>query len=152
MPAPVVRTASCHDSRRMQLRESDVREVAAISDHDSYTAFELSRVRSDFAYTVLLDNTPIAMFGVAQNRLRPDWGSPWLLATDRLASISIAFLRQSQFYVSQMFDRYRVLQNWVHHENTLSIAWLKWLGFHFVGPYPLGKHDEMFYEFLRVKQ
>jgi len=73
-------------------------------------------------YIALVDGVPCIIFGCFG-------GTPWLLATPLIQTIGVRFIRGSKAIVDQWLDQYKVLENYVHADNEISIQWLKWLGF-----------------------
>lgn len=96
------------------------------------------------------DGQVIGMFGVSE--VAPIVGVPWLLASDRLKAVQREFLPESEKWVQRINERYDLLYNYVYAGNTVSIRWLKWLGFSFVREIPdHGVHPTTFIEFARHK-
>ncbi len=84
---------------------------------------------STWCVTVLLDEVPTLMFGVAPVAVLNRIGAPWLLGTDDIHRIRRPFIRECRGYVDRMLETYPTLQNVVDARNKTSIRWLKWLGF-----------------------
>ena len=81
------------------------------------------------------------------------FGSPWLLGSDKLPETKKVMLPVSARWVEEMNTSHPLLLNYVHAENTVSIKWLKSLGFQFINlvkEYGVGK--EPFYQFVRIKE
>jgi len=74
---------------------------------------------------VLVDNVPTILFGCDDYK----FGIPWMLSTDGINKIGFRFVKHSQHYIKKWLARHKVLMNFVHAENKVSIKWLKWLGF-----------------------
>jgi len=102
--------------------------------------------------TIMHKGNVCAMFGVAPS---PDGnvGHPWLLGNEYFKDVpKIAFVKQSKQFVKDQVDKYGCLTNYVHFENTVSIQWLKYIGFSItklIEDY--GVNPEPFYEFVKVK-
>jgi len=136
----------CHILAK-KMRKADVVEIDLLAGFtpkqaliESFHASPLNR------HTIILNGEVIGMFGVASNK---QWATPWLLASDRITQIPLTFLRQSKVWVNQL--NYPLLMNYVHAENTLSIAWLKHLGFTFLRQVTGARGRGLFYEFVRIK-
>jgi hypothetical protein len=83
------------------------------------------------AYAGTLDGEVIALFGVSDAR-------PWLLGSDDVAGIPMAFLRRSRIVVNTWCERYGRIENRADARNTMSLKWLGWLGFTIEDPEPWG--------------
>lgn len=70
----------------------------------------------------LVNDRPTVLFGCTN-------GVPWMLATDDIKKVGVRFILASKDYVLSWLDQYKVLSNYVHADNEVSIRWLKWLGF-----------------------
>lgn len=124
------------------LREADVIELRAAQYTDPAAAVRTGWGWSDWTNAVLVDDAPAILYGVAPTGKRGQ-GSPWMLATDGIHAIQRKFLIGSRGEVDRMRARYSVLINQVHRGNTLSIKWLKWLGFTLY-PEPAGPNGQFF--------
>lgn len=96
------------------------------------------------------DGSVVGMFGVADCGA---YGSPWLLGADKLIDTRKEFIPQAMEWVERANDDYPLLLNYVHAENSVSIRWLKSLGFKFtqyIKEHGVGK--EPFYQFVRIKE
>lgn len=103
------------------------------------------------AHSIISDEgNVIGMFGVGE--VTPHIGVPWLLASDELQLYFRQFLPESLKWVEKVNDRYDLLFNYVYAGNTVSIKWLKWLGFSFIQKIEdWGVHPAPFIEFARHK-
>ena len=113
------------------------------------TSFNLSAV-GEVNTIIADDGEVIGMFGVVSH---PNGvGTPWLLASDRLPEVAREFVPQSKKWVENMLEKHDVLYNYVFAENTISIRWLKWLGFSFIKKEEnFGANPAPFYEFAKAK-
>lgn len=127
--AYVVPARAIHIRRIARLmRAADQDEVRALG-RTPFGAMALSLRKSKRAWTIIADGRPIAMFGVGDVNILAGVGSPWMLGTDDLPRHATIFLRNCAYWVGQLLEGYTVLRNCVDDRNTLSIRWLKWLGF-----------------------
>ena len=128
------------------LRAVDRRECAAscgLSGEDALQqSFEISRT----TWVGTIDKVPVVAFGVASSGT-PRVGVPWLLATDRIDEVGIAFVRNSKHIVDAMLKQFPFLVNYVSAENALSKKWLKWCGFTIEPPEPLAPSGVLFQKF-----
>lgn len=122
------------------VREDDRREFAALWTTPEQ-AMQAGIVGSPAVWTGLVDEVPIAMFGVAPaGFLSPQTGRPWMVGTELLDQHALLFLRRCRPQVARMLDYFPELVNYVAAFNHGAIAWLKWLGFQFAPqPVLLGK-------------
>ncbi len=112
------------------LRPSDAAEMAALGT-TAEDAMRMGLSMSDWAMTGTLDGEPVCMFGVAPQNYLLGFGTPWMLATTRIESSQVAFLRACRPVVQRMLETYPSLSNVVHADNAMAIRWLRWLGFTF---------------------
>jgi hypothetical protein len=82
-----------------------------------------------------------AIFGVAGGML-------WMLGTDRINDIQVAFLRKNHKFIKMFLIFFESLENWVDVRNQMSIQWLKWLGAEFDEPAPYGVEGKLFQHFV----
>jgi len=141
------RFKDCHILAK-KMRKADVIEIDLLAGFTPKQALLQSFQASPLdRHTIILNGEVIGMFGVASGNGQV--ATPWLLASDKITTIPLSFLRQSKKYVDQL--KYPLLLNYVHAENTLSIAWLKHLGFSFLRQVTGQKGRGLFYEFVRIK-
>lgn len=128
-----------------RLRQQDEDEVMALVGLDNLTALTVCFNDSDKVLTAEIDNTIVCMFGVTKNI--DGTGTPWLLGSDDVNKIPVTFIRESRKYIDQFLQEYGYLYNYVDIRNTLSIQWLKWLGFKIEEPVILGLEQRLFSRF-----
>ena len=130
------------------MREADRKEVWASHKHTPKEALEASLAASTLAWTCIVDGTPAFMWGVARRgSLLSTTGAPWLLGTSAMWRVQREFLRQCPAYVAAMQAAFPRLENFVHAENSLSLRWLRWLGFAIETGEPWLFGGEQFYKF-----
>lgn len=110
------------------MRQADIDEVAVLG-RTPIAAMVVSLRNSERAWTIIADGRPISMFGVGETNILAGVGAPWMLGTDAVHDHVVPFLRAGRCWVRQLLEGYTVLRNCVDDRNTLSIRWLKWLGF-----------------------
>ena len=120
------------------LRESDKKEIWA-----SHRRLPQDLLLLSFESFCAADARPFCLFGCNEER---NVGVPWLLATDEINFHSTFFLRQSRRILALWLDNYEMLTNYIHAENTLSIEWLKWLGFDFMETLKINDEDFIRFE------
>ncbi len=147
-----VRPSVLEDCYRIaeNIREDDRREILAFSGGTPLDAMVQGYGFSDKPRTVLVGDTPVAMFG--SGIVEPRVGAVWLLGTDGIHDISRQFLRESKKWLEELHDNYDLLFNYVDERNTVHIKWLKWLGFKFIYRHEhFGVGKLPFFEFVRIK-
>ncbi|MEP3275330.1 MAG: hypothetical protein ABJN26_16085 [Stappiaceae bacterium] len=135
------------DPIAQNMRAADRAEVWAASRRTPRRALEFSLRNSSVAFTGLADGTPFVMFGVGEQSRLLGVGVPWLLGTEQIEKHAVHFLRQSHLWSAVLQQNFRVLKNHVDNRNTLSIRWLKWLGFELAEPRPHGPDGLLFRAF-----
>lgn len=133
----VVKAEVIH-AQRLQMRDADRAEVYAATGRDPQTALVESVLHSTVAWAGLIEEVPVAIFGVGPLNILSGLGSPWLLGSDELEKHSFELLRKSRPYVTEMHRSYPVLFNLVDQRNVVSQRWLRWLGFTLHAPIPYG--------------
>ncbi|WP_313609244.1 hypothetical protein [Rhizobium sp.] len=127
-----------------RMREADKEEVFAAVGRGPASALLHSLRRSDFAYTVEFDGIPETMFGCGTTNIIANVGAPWLLGTHAIEAHYRHFLRGSLYWVREMRQRYKLLQNVVDDRNEVSKRWLEWMGFTLSEPHPFGYEQRPF--------
>lgn len=111
------------------LREQDRNEVAASSGLNPRGSVALSILMSSRAFAVCdREGVPVCLFGAAPHPL-PGVGVAWLLGTDGLLTEALPIARASKPYLKELHEQFPLLWNYVDERNTVSIRWLRWMGF-----------------------
>ena len=130
------------------MRQADVDEVAAEGGRGPYAALRDSLNASAAAWTGLVNDEPVCVFGVSPTDILGGTGSPWLLGTDKVERYAVTFLRLNKKYVAKMLELFPHLVNYVDVRNETSIRWLRWLGFKLdSAPVPYGMFGMPFFRF-----
>ena len=130
-----------------RLRAADRREVEAASGLDPAQALRAGLERSQEPLVAIEAGRPIAMFGVVPALPEALVGAPWMLGTDRVAARGLAVARASRPWLHRIGEGFRLLTNYVHHENELHIRWLSWLGAEFGERERWGAAGDYFWRF-----
>jgi len=130
------------------MRDEDSKEVWASSSKTPIQALTDGWNSSHFVTVVTVNHIPCVMMGLVKRDVLSGHGVPWLLGTTGALKHRRQFLKLSPPVIQQMLDVCPMLYNWVHVENTLSIEWLKWLGFTLCKPEPYGVNGELFHKFF----
>lgn len=109
------------------LRPADVRELTLSQPSKSlYQVVREAVYGSRLAYVLHDSRGPLALWGVQEfNGI----GSVWMVATPRLESVPLSFLRLCKPALSLARRLYPQLACAAHRGNTLHLDWLRWLGF-----------------------
>ena len=133
------------------MRSQDAKEVMASHGFEPYAALHESYKVSTEANSIIhADGSVVGMFGVTNVG---SYAVPWLLGTDKLIQTRRIMLPVAKQWVDEIIERYPLLFNYVHEDNTISRRWLKSLGFEFIKlekEYGVGK--EPFIQFVRIKK
>lgn len=130
------------------MREQDKNEIWAASKSKPHNALLRSYILSEKAWTVMNGDNPIIMFGVMLYGALSRTGSPWLLGTDDLVNHKRQFLVEGRKILrTEIMPDYSSLLNYVDARNTVSINWLRWLGFDIMDPEPYGALGLPFHKF-----
>ena len=131
------------------LREADRIEVLRACGELPEEVLASALRKSRYALTALVDDAPVAMFGVTPRGLMGGaHGVIWLLGTDEAEKHWLRFGKISRGAVEFFRTQFDVLENFVDAENTTSINWLRWLGFTLAPePVPFGVAQTPFYHF-----
>lgn len=143
--------ADCRDLAP-RMRSQDANEVMASSGTTPYEALKQSyNASAPECFTIIHeDGEIVGMFGLSDCG---HFASPWLLGSDKLPETKRVMLPVSAEWVEEKNNQYPLLLNYVHADNTVSMKWLKALGFKFIRldkEYGVGK--EPFYQFVRIKE
>ena len=96
MPALVkVPARPCHAAIVPYLRQADVEEIWASSGLSPGFSVAYSIAHSKDAWAILLDEKPVALFGVGEVP-SSGGGIPWLVATDEIEKHTVKFYRVSK--------------------------------------------------------
>lgn len=115
------------------LRAADLVELRAGGSTVEKSLVTGFRTSTPHAYSVIVGQRCIAMFGVVPLPSYERFGAVWMLGTDDLIKIQGQFLKQSRHYLAKLSERFDAVGNAVHYQNSVHIRWLEWLGFTFLG-------------------
>lgn len=135
------------------MRKQDVIEIKASHNHDPLTGLTRSVSVSNYSVTILIDDEPVAIFGLTIQNIIAGIGIPWMLGTDQVTLRKKTLLPYSREVIDQMLKITPRMYNYVHSKNTLSIRWLTWLGFRVdkSSDHRMHNQNEIFYKFeMRV--
>jgi hypothetical protein len=130
-----------------RLREADKEEISSATGEDANVAMFHSYRKSFLRWTALMDDRPIAVFGVAPMTLMGTTGIVWLLGTDDASKAGARLARATKKCVMECLGMFKRLENYVDDRNELSKKWIKWLGFTIENPAPYGVERRLFRHF-----
>lgn len=110
------------------MREIDRAECAAAGKTPKRALVDGLK-QSTFALTVLLDDRPVAMLGVAPISVIEGLAAPWLLGTDEILKGARQFVTVGPRVIHAMQREWPRLQNYVGADNRAALRVLKLLGF-----------------------
>lgn len=131
------------------IRGIDKREVAAVSGRSVYSAMSSGLKMSEICRVGTVDDVPFCIYGVYRLSMLSSDGSIWMLGTDELSKHWYKFGRESKREVRDMISGFRMVENYCHAENKLTVRWLKWLEFEIEEAKPFGRLQELFHRFYK---
>lgn len=153
MSKVVPTTQELIDQLKGNLREADELECQASEGITADEAMQHAYKESSLSWIGLLNEKPFVIFGVVSRTTKIGYnnysmhGTPWLLATEDIATYNILVARQSKYYVRKMLDNHALLTNFVDARNIISQRWLIWCGFNIAPAKPFGVSRLPFHEF-----
>lgn len=130
------------------MRQEDQDEIWHLARLTPLEALEKGMRDCPYNRVVLLDGKVVCIFGMGGEK--GGVGVPWMLASPLLTKIRKPFLRECHKYLEEMSEGHTHLFNVAWTKNTEHIRWLKWLGFNFGTPEPLGPDGEYYIRFSKV--
>lgn len=114
------------------LRDADCEELWASHLKKPEAALIYGVEKSQVVMTGCADDEPVVIWGCVREGYFPNIGVPWMLASKELErpEVAIRFLRMCREPLVEFFKEYDILMNYVDARNTVSIRWLKYMGFH----------------------
>lgn len=148
---PRVRAAKAGDCPIIaaNMREEDRLEIFYSSGSSPLEALQRGLRLSEICKVIVINEEPVAMFGIGRNTLQPYIGIPWMLATPELSRIKKSFLRRVRGELHKLSFGFRVLANSVWSGNSVHILWLKWMGFTVQDTRPVTHNGQLFYAFWK---
>lgn len=111
-----------------RLRDADEKEVVAAGSKDGEDALRQSFARSTLRYTVQLDGTPVAMYGIVPESLVGEAANVWFLGAPEMSQIKKTFVKISRKVIAEFLLEYPRLWNVVDGRYVSSIRWLESCG------------------------
>lgn len=129
------------------MRKADVDEIWASHHKTPIESLMSGWNLPGYSMIVTANDKPCLMVGVAENDTLSGIGYPWLLGTDDVVKCRRYLMVKTPLVIDEMLNMYSKLINYVHVNNTVSIEWLKRMGFIFNEPAPYGIDGELFHKF-----
>jgi hypothetical protein len=129
------------------IRQADADEVWASNHHTPMEALVNGLKMSHSAAVVTVNDEPCVMMGLVMRDLLSGVGVPWMLGTEGALKYKREFLIQVPAVINEMLTVCPRLFNYVHAKNSVSIQWLKRIGFTLGDPVPHGCEGELFHKF-----
>lgn len=135
----------------VNLRHADREELNALGHSEFEKVIADSVASSKKSWAAFVDGRVALIAGVAVHPTDENIGIPWMLGTDLLLAHKKQFVRITSPYLALVSEGFVCLANAVHVRNSVSIAWLKRLGFTINDAAPFGPHNQLFHIFqMRV--
>jgi hypothetical protein len=83
------------------------------------------------AWTGFVDGQIVCMWGIDRASILCPSAFVWLLTADSIRQHPFVFVRHSQIRLAELRKRYHYIHGVVDASNTVSVKWLRWLGFQF---------------------
>lgn len=129
------------------MREADKAEVLASNGYTPAQALQVGLKQPGFTTIAVVDDEPCVMFGLVRQDFLSGEGTPWMLGTEDSLKHRREFMIQTPKVIAEMLMICPTLINHVHAKNTVSVRWLKVLGFTIDEPVPYGAAGELFHKF-----
>ena len=130
-----------------RFRDADVAEAYAAGGTSVEEALLMGLRSSHISGTIIIDGTPVAMFGVVRTDLASGTGVPWMFGTHDLLKHHRLALTEGRRIVGILMQHHTRLVNCVDARNRAAIRWLEKLGFTIFAPVPYGPRGELFHPF-----
>jgi len=118
------------------LRQIDMLELS-LTSADPVGSIVRGWKASNYRGVFRVDGCPVVVFGVTPCAIQAGDGNPWMVATPEIVKVPRQFLQASRHVVDNMRRGFVELRNATHKDNTVSLSWLRWLGFR-VSDEPVG--------------
>lgn len=134
------------------VRPEDKAELWATNYSSPERTMKLGLDVSSRAFTGMVDDVPVCMWGVVTDSVIFRSGIPWMVCSKGVERVAKTFLKESKPLMVKLCDGYDRLDNYVDARNTRTMGWLKWMGFEFSEePEPYGVLQVPFYKFWWVR-
>lgn len=130
------------------IHPADEREIGLITGKGPYRALHDALEQSVVAWTGLVDDEPVCMYGVTPLNILGGAGCTWLIRSRKIERYQVAFLRLNRRFVREMLEIFPTLVNYIDAGDLAGQKWLMWLGFSLdPEPIPYGVRNLPFLRF-----
>jgi len=133
------------------MRQSDIDEVMAASGTNPYDTIINSFAVSESSVVVTHNGQPLFVYGFSKPNILSSSAIIWMLGVNDAYKYGKELMYYTPKVFDEMFLKCDLLYNYVHIKNTVSIAWLKRLGFTFDEPITYGVANEKFHKFYKSR-
>jgi len=128
------------------MRQSDIEEVIAAGNDTPLQALEESVEYSKTSVVACHGDVPLVIYGLSRPTVLGN-GVIWMLGTNQSKKFRREFMHYTRLVIAEMLTECSMLYNYVHARNTVSIRWLKALGFTIEDAEQRGPYNELFHKF-----
>jgi len=132
------------------MREADKQEAIAMAACGPLEALRKSVALSHESVVARVGGEPVCIYGLGFGSVTGGMARPWLMGTQAVEWHCLTFLRANKRIVRDWSERYD-LENYVDARHTMSIRWLRWLGFKLDAAEPFGPFGYPFHRFEMLK-
>ena len=133
------------------LRPADLAEMQATLPIAALEGLRRSVAMSHEACVARVDGIAACVFGLGVGSYMAGLMRPWLFGTSAVEANGRIFLRSNRVVVNDWSSRFD-LENWVDARHTVSVRWLRWLGFTMHEAAPFGPFGFDFHRFEMRRQ
>ncbi len=133
-------------------RDADINEVAAMTTEGIESALRECLDHSTRSFSVFCGDDLLCIFGLAATSVLGAHNAPWMLGTKKISKHRKSFIKASIEVITWMKGQSYLLENVVHADHVEAVSWLKFLGFQFDEPQPIGLNGEKFMRFYLCAQ
>lgn len=129
------------------MRQADRDEIKAFGHDSPLEALTLSVNKTSQCFTLDSQDGPLLICGACPKFLMSDTGLPWLLGSDEALKHRKVFMTDASKLLEIWLEQYKILENYVHVKNHVSVRWLKRIGFKMDEPIRFPNTGEYFMRF-----
>lgn len=128
------------ESIKNRLRRLDAEETIASGYKSPEECLRGSFSRSSMRYCVVLEGTPVALFGIVPDTLLGPSANIWFLGADGMSRIRKSFVKQSRLVIREWLKRYPILWNYIDARYRSSLVWIRSCGAEFGPEFKIQDH------------
>lgn len=131
-----------------RIHEGNEAEAEALAGVPALELLNRSIETSKESWTVVVNETPVAIYGIGTVSKLTGCATPWLVCTEDIRTAGITFLRHFRRAVEGYKEKYKRLKCLIYHENTEVMRMMEWIGFRKERDVRCGLHNEIFHEMV----